>query len=245
MTVDLLYVAHNRLRYTQETFPALLANTNWELVEKLHVLDDDSTDGTAGYLLSEVTEFYNRHDMTIDCTSQRFGGPVAAMNQAVKRCETDVLVKVDSDLLLCPGWLDALLTVLWANPRLDILGFEADFAPPLAPADAPRDYRPARHVGGIGAFRTRIFKKRRPTGHGTWFGLTDFQRHHAECGWLSPDLPCPLLDHLPFEPWRSLAAEYVERGWSRSWPAYSETMAAYWDWHFAREERMLAGAHGG
>ena len=230
--VDLLYIAHNRRAYVEATFPALLANTNWDRVAHLHVLDDLSSDGTASYLMSEVSDFYGKTGMKIDCVSDKFGGPVAAMNYALDRCETDVLVKTDSDLLICPGWLDALLDVLDANPQLDVLGFEAGFGDGLAPTDAPRSFREARHVGGIGAFRTRIFEKRRPVGHDRYFGLTGFMVEHAECGWLSPDLPCPLLDHLPFEPWRSLADEYVERGWSRSWPVYPESMREYWSWAF-------------
>src|SRR4029079_2676162 len=116
MTCDLLYVAHNRLAFTQATFPALLKNTNWNLVEHLHVYDDLSKDGTAEYLMAETREFYGRTDMKIDCVSYAWGGPVAAMNAAVRSCDTDTLVKVDSDLLLCPDWLDELLLVLDQNP---------------------------------------------------------------------------------------------------------------------------------
>jgi glycosyltransferase involved in cell wall biosynthesis len=234
MTVDLLYVAHNRLRFTEATFPALLANTNWELVQKLHVLDDASTDGTCEYLAAGPYQM-NFSLPSYTFQSEQFGGPVRAINHAVDNAETDVLVKIDNDLLLCPGWLDALLSVLAKDARLDVLGFEAGFGEGLAPADAERTSYEARHVGGIGAIRTRIFRGRRPKAHGQngMFGWTDFMRHHAVCGWLTPDLPCPLLDHLPFEPWVSLAAEYCARGWSRSWPTYPGSMAPYWEWAFA------------
>lgn len=233
--IDLLYVAHNRLAFTEATFPALLANTNWELVQKLHVLDDASTDGTFEFLSGQVSDFYYATGMKINRTSEVFGGPVRALNHAYAHAETDVLVKIDNDLLLCPGWLDALLAVLAKDARLDVLGFEAGFGEGLAPADAERTSYEARHVGGIGAIRTRIFRGKRPRAHGQngMFGWTDFMRHHAVCGWLTPDLPCPLLDHLPFEPWVSLAAEYCARGWSRSWPTYPEVMAPYWEWAFA------------
>jgi cellulose synthase/poly-beta-1,6-N-acetylglucosamine synthase-like glycosyltransferase len=235
VTVDLLYVAHNRLAFTQTTFPALLANTNWDLVAKFHVLDDRSSDGTAGYLMSEASEFHGNTGQRLDCISDKFGGPVAAMNFAVDHAETDTLVKVDNDILLCPDWLDELLFVLDDYPHLDVLGMEAGFGGGVASPDASRSIVKARHVGGIGAIRTRIFGGKRPRAHGLngMFGWTDFMRHHAVCGWLSPDLPCPLLDHLPFEPWTSLSAEYVARGWSRSWPQYDQGMAAYWEWAFA------------
>ncbi len=170
--------------------------------------------------------------MRIDCVSERFGGPVAAMNYALDHMDTDVLVKVDNDLLACPGWLDALLDVLTSHPQVDVLGFEAGFGQGLAPADSPRTILPARHVGGLGAFCKRLFAQRRPVQHETFFGMTQFMVRNAHCGWLSPDLPCVLLDHLPFEPWRSLTREYVARGWSRQWSEYPERMRDYWAWAF-------------
>lgn len=233
--VDLLYVAHNRREYTEATFSALLANTNWQRVDRLHVLDDRSTDGTAGYLMAEVSEFVLNDNAPADAQfiSHKFGGPVAAMNYAVAQAKTDVLVKIDNDLLLCPGWLDALLDVLDAHPDVDALGFEPGFGDGLAPADAPRACRDASHIGGVGVFRRRVFTKHRPRGHDRYFGLTEFWRRHARCAWLTPDLPCPLLDHLPVEPWRALAESYVEAGWSRPWPKYPESMSDYWTWAFA------------
>ncbi len=231
--IDLLYVAHNRLAYTQATFPALLANTNWDLVAHLFVLDDNSTDGTGGFLMSEVSEFYAMTGMSVDFVSKPFGGPVTAMNHALDHGASATLVKLDSDLLLCPGWLDALLEVLAANEHLDVLGFEAGFGNSLAPVDAERSFYEAAHVGGIGAFRTRIFAGSRPRAHDRFFGWTEWQRRNARCSWLTPDMPCVLLDHLPFEPWRALAAEYVARGWSRKWPEYPESMSDYWAWAFS------------
>jgi GT2 family glycosyltransferase len=224
----LLYTSHNRREFVEATFPALIANTNWERVAHLYVLDDLSEDGTAEFLCSEVAEFYDRTGMKTDCISDRFGGPVAAMNYALDHGDSDVLVKVDNDLLVCPGWLDALLDVLERSPDLDVLGFEAGFGDGLAPASAPRAYREASHCGGVGAFRVRAFARHRPKQHDRFFGLTEHMRHHARCGWLTPDLPCVLLDHLPFEPWISLTQEYRARGWSRTWPVYPESMAEYW-----------------
>lgn len=230
--IDLLYVSHNRLEFTRATFAALIANTNWDLVRRLQVLDDESVDGTWDALERQVAGLYTQAAIEVDCVRARFGGPVAAMNRALDNLATETLVKIDNDVLVCPGWLDALLEVLAAHPRIDVLGFEAGFGDGLADSAAARTVIEARHVGGIGAFRARAFAHSRPNGHGErgMFGWTDWQRHNARCGWLTPDLPCPLLDHLPFDPWRSLAAEYVRRGWSRAWPAYPESMEPYWSW---------------
>lgn len=231
MKCDLVYVAHNRLAFTEATFAALLDNTNWDRVGLLHICDDASTDGTREYLAEQIDIAPTNRMFT----SHTFGGPVAAMNYALDHCKTDVFVKIDNDLLVCPDWLDALLDVLDAAAQLDALGFEPGFGQGLAPADASRSFVDARYVGGLGAFRTRVFAQHRPRPHERFFGLTEFWRRHARCGWLSPDLPCVLLDHLPFDPWRSLAAEYVERGWSRAWSAYPAEMRDYWAWAFDAE----------
>jgi hypothetical protein len=228
---ELLYTTHNRLEFTRTTFAALVENTDWTLVDHLHVCDDRSRDGSYEFLHEAIRAV----PVSCSLTSSRFGGPVAAMVHAVGRCKSDTLVKVDNDLLLCPGWPRALLDVLEAAPELDVLGFEAGFGEALAPADASRTYREGPHVGGIAAFRTRIFKKHKPrqSGVGGRLGWTAFQRSYARCGWLVPDLACVALDRLPFEPWRSLSAAYVARGWQREWPKYPESMSDYWSWAFA------------
>jgi len=235
MAVDLLYVAHNRLRFTQATFAALIENTNWRRVENLYVIDDASTDGTNEFLLNS---FDNAAPTKRIFTSGPFGGPVAVMNRALDWAETSVLVKIDNDVLVCPGWLDALLDVLDAAPELDVLGFEAGFGDGLAAAEAPRTWRLASHIGGVGAYRTRIFEKRRPVAHDRYFGLTEFLRRYAKCGWLCPDIPAPLLDHLPFEPWLSLTTEYVKAGWSRAWPTYGPEFEPYWSWWSDRNGKV-------
>src|SRR5262245_55562958 len=48
--VDLLYLACNRLEFTQETFATLLVNTDWHYVRELFVCDDGSVDGTRQWL---------------------------------------------------------------------------------------------------------------------------------------------------------------------------------------------------
>jgi hypothetical protein len=223
--VELLYATHNRLEFTRATFEALLDNTDWSLVEHLHVCDDRSRDGTYDFLNQAIRLV----PVPVSLTSSDFGGPVAAMLHTVARCKAGVLAKVDNDLVVCPGWLQALLSVLESS-GLDVLGFEPGFGAPVAPVEAARSFLPARHVGGVGLFRTRIFQRAKLRQHGRWFGLTDFQRHHADCGWITPDLPCFLLDHLDLEPWRSLAEVYVSQGWSRAWPKYDPEMSAYWSW---------------
>ncbi len=221
-----MFLAHNRLAYVKASLAALVENTDWSLVHRLWLVDDNSTDGTADYLLACKGAIGYRASFL----PGEYGGPVAAMNAVLDRTKADILGKVDSDLVLPPGWLGTMLDVMQADARLDALGTEPGFAHPVQPDYVKRGYKPAAHVGGQGLFRTRAFAKQRPTQTGTFFGLTHFQRRYMTCGWVDPSIASFNLDHLPFEPWRSLAAEYVTKGWSRTWTTYAPAMSEYWSW---------------
>lgn len=223
--MDLLFTSHNRLRFTQESFRALLDNTDWQHVDRLLLVDDRSTDGTLAFLEGAV----RLSPVPAKVMSGEFGGPVAAMNAALNETRADVLGKIDNDVIVCPGWLNEMLGVLERGPEVDALGMEPGFGQRYDGFGDQREYRPARWIGGVGLFRTRVFK-RRPSQNDRFFGLTQHWRRHALCAWITPDLPMFLLDHLPFEPWRSLAASYVARNWSRQWPAYAPEFEPYWSW---------------
>src|SRR5882672_6324069 len=73
--VDLLYLACNRLKFTQETFTTLLANTDWRYVHELVVYDDGSIDGTREWLEKNIAYV----SAPARFVKTRFGSPVAAM----------------------------------------------------------------------------------------------------------------------------------------------------------------------
>ncbi len=234
MTLDILYTSHNRSAFVEASFETLLANTDWSLVNTLHVFDDQSVDGTFAYL-DKTLDSADIGQAEAVLLQRAFGGPVAAMNHCLDRTSSDTMAKIDSDVAVCPGWLEVMLGVLNDNPELDALGMEPGFAEPVQPISAPRTYIPASYIGGVGVFRTRVFDRKRPVQHDRYFGLTAHWRRYAKCGWVSPDLPMFLIDHLPGEPWASLAESYVDRGWSRAWPKYGPEFKDYFDWWLATD----------
>ncbi len=234
--VDVLYVSWNRREMTVATCAALLANTDWSLVHRLYVHDDDSSDGSR----TACAEFIHAAPVDALLSTRRFGGPVATMNWYLDQPDRpEMFAKVDNDFIVCPGWLNVLLGVMDANPDLGILGTE-----PGINADVPRagqpftwedqnyQYRPAAHIGGKGLIRASIFDDGHPMHADGYQGFTQWQQRYPGIpkGWIHPDLPCFGLDQLPAEPWRSLTTRYVERGWQRRWPEYSEDATRYWDW---------------
>lgn len=158
-----------------------------------------------------------------------FGGPVAIMNDFLKRTDADVFAKIDNDTVVPPGWLGECQSVMERCPELDLLGIEVFCT--VAPASVERGYQPASYIGGIGLMRRRAFRSL-PDPEG-YFGFTAWQSRHEEVikGWLDPALPVFLLDRLPIEPWRSLSAAYVDRGWQRKWGFYRpESKEHLWGW---------------
>jgi glycosyltransferase involved in cell wall biosynthesis len=244
--IDVLYVAYNRLEFTQASFQALLDNTNWGLVRWLHVHDDGSTDGTFEYLTEMVRGLDGSLGSLVSITrideDNRERGPVAAMNRylAWNRGEGDgvfnadepaeMFAKVDNDFVMPPGWLDDLHAVLSAHPDLDLLGCE----PMMGLADGSHVAEDARFIGGKGLMRTRAFAngEMRPHGQNGYFGFTNWQMETEAVtkAWINPDLRCFGLDQLPIPRWRKLTDIYERKGWQRRWPEYDPASHAYWDW---------------
>lgn len=221
--VNLLFLAHNRLEFTRAAAEALIANTDWAMVERVLLYDDASEDGTREYL-SGV-----RFPVETHFRSGAFGSPVAVMNHAILSLPHEgLLAKVDNDTVVPPDWLRQAYQALSTDDRLDLLGIEAHFE---ITQNGRRSYRPAEFIGGIGLMRLRAFVTLpRPTQR---YGFTAWQQKSHEwvrAGWIEPSMPVFLLDRLPREPWASYSAEYVRRGWQREWSKYSEAQRALWDW---------------
>ncbi len=234
MSVDLMFLAHNRAEFTRASFETLLENTDWDLVHTAYIYDDRSIDGTFEYL----DEAFHRLPCHAVMTHSTFGGPVAAMNHMLDRTQQTVFAKIDNDLIVPPGWLNTMLTVFEENVQLDALGMEPGFATPVQPDYTVRSFKFSSHIGGQGLFRTRAFARRRPKPHMRWFGFTQHQRKHMNTAWVDPDIPAFNLDHLPLEPWSLLTSLYVQKGWSRAWPPYRPEMRAYWDWWTQQQEAV-------
>lgn len=242
VTCDVLYVSWNRLRFTQETFAALIANTAWEHVDRLVIADDGSEDGTWQWLCDacdKATDELGSDMPELAFLPRPFGGPVAAANVYLRlpRGEAEAVAKIDNDTAVCAGWLEEMLGLLESHPDVDLLGMRPDIGPPQPCPYKGRGVKYAEFVDGNGLWRHRAFDGRplpRGWGAGKRLGFTQWQQHQKRVvkAWASPDLPVFQLDGLPFEPWLSLSAEYAQKGWQRGWPnaLYSTDAHEYWSW---------------
>lgn len=226
MTVDILFLAKNRLEFTVEAFYWLRQNTTWHDVRQLVLCDDGSEDGTLESLQ------FKAHLIPTDCVVRQtsFGGAIAAANDFILRSQADIVIKLDNDAVVPPGWLFAVTSIFEAHPELQILGLEERGYE--RPARPPFTYERSVHVGGLYAARRTIFRPNdMPEQNGTYHGWQSWHMNkQLRCGWIKPSIPVFLLDRLRFDPWASLSATYREKGWQRPWRQYPMHRQALWSW---------------
>lgn len=227
MKIDVVFPAHNRYDFTRIAYCELLRNTNWELVRRLVIYDDASTDGTNEYLAAALEAC----PVDVSFVQHELGGPVAVMNSylADYGFSADAFAKIDNDVVVPPGWLDALVQVFELDPELELLGMEPGRAgrPPEG-FDGRYGWIEGSHIGGVGLMRTRSFLDRPKIPERGRFGFTEWQwKHDPKRGWVAPDVPVFCLDMVPDQPFAHLSKLYVQKGWARRWPPYDERVSRY------------------
>jgi glycosyltransferase involved in cell wall biosynthesis len=229
MQVDLLYLAWNRRKFTEFSWEMLMENTDWSLVSKLWVHDDGSEDGTADWLRKQIKR---NPPVEAEFEQSALRSPPGVMNRMVDRATVEWFAKIDNDIIVPPGWLEAMTGVIERNPRVELLGMEAGRGNARTPSwNGVYHFQDGSHMGGVGLLCVDSFMRRvRMKDMDGRFGFTEWQHEYRPVrGWIAPDLPVVSLDRVPFEPWLSLSAEYVENGWQREWGLYHEG-ADYWHW---------------
>jgi glycosyltransferase involved in cell wall biosynthesis len=112
--VDLLLITWNRRQYVEKTLPNLLASPS---DFRLYCWDNASADGTAD-LIAELD------DPRIHC---RHFSPTNVMQNIpsrwiLEKATSDVVGKIDDDILLPDGWIERIAPLVRAEPRLGMLG---------------------------------------------------------------------------------------------------------------------------
>src|SRR5579862_1170051 len=105
--IDILFLAHNRLKFTRASFEALVENTNWDLVQALTVWDDGSTDGTLEYLKEASREFRRQSGKItlLHYCQKPVCSPVRVTAAYLTSPGAEFFGKLDNDVIVPPGWL--------------------------------------------------------------------------------------------------------------------------------------------
>jgi hypothetical protein len=231
--VDLFYLTSNRLEFTQETFGALLENTDWQFVREFVVNDNNSVDGTREWVKQAIKDC----PAPVRWIEGNYTSPVAAMVNFIRSSRAPILAKVDNDAMMPPAWLRQSLEVLDRHPELLLLGTEA-MNPHSDDPQVTRSYTKADFISGLGLYRRQAFARTQPTPIEKYFGLEEWQMAQPKLvrGWINPGISVFLLDRLPFEPWLTYSKNYMARGWQRDCYRY-DPASTLWRWRWPSESK--------
>lgn len=114
--VSIIILAHNQLKHTRRCLDSVVANT--DAAFELIVVNNGSTDGTAGYLSEQQQRQANLRVIT----NRQNRGFSAGNNQALAVAQGAHVVLLNNDTVVPRNWLGAMLDVLKAHPASGIVG---------------------------------------------------------------------------------------------------------------------------
>jgi len=115
MKVELIFITHNRLAYTELSLPALLSDSQEEF--SLIIWDNASTDGTQNYLSTIQDPRISEKIFSKDNLGLR-----GAVNYLFEHSTADLLGIVPNDLLVSAGWTRTLVQAHADVPEFGLLG---------------------------------------------------------------------------------------------------------------------------
>lgn len=227
---DILFLARNRLEYTCKTLWNLLSNTDWSMVGKLWLYDDQSEDGTR-----EFMEHTFARPVETVFTAGVFNTPISILVDMARQSTAPLIAKIDNDMMVPQDWLNVSMRVMEQHEKLQLLGLAWRGGPVVATEEY--SFQETRFIGGVGLFRRQVIvdwyddplegAKAQP---GRERFLRGIDQRDMLSGWLVPNLPICHLDHVPFEPWLGYGKRYVEKGWQRPCSKYDLEMTKLWEW---------------
>lgn len=113
--ISIVTATYNKLELTQAFLDSLLAycpSQPWEMVW----VDDGSTDGTRDWL---GTLPASRHRIIFN---DKNSGYAASNNRGARLAQGEILIFLNNDLILTPGWLEPLIAALWSVPDIGMVG---------------------------------------------------------------------------------------------------------------------------
>jgi GT2 family glycosyltransferase len=114
--VSIIILTHDNLTFTKLCLESILANTDYSDYE-IVIVDNASTDGTPDYL-RELAASYPHVRVSFNDSNRGFA---AANNQGLAMAKGDVLVLLNNDTIVAPGWLTSLVRHL-ADPSVGAVG---------------------------------------------------------------------------------------------------------------------------
>lgn len=170
MKILVCMVTHNRCAYTRKALVSLLATIKAR--DRYVIVDNASTDDTHDYLgfLQADSVVLNRRNL--------FPGAATNIgwNHGMRHYQPDLLMRLDNDIELLPGWRDEVDAAFEAIPKLGMLGIlnlheDFDGEQPVDPYTENGhtiNVRCPRGVGGNAVIRRELWDQGLRWSPGAW-----------------------------------------------------------------------------
>ena len=201
---------HNRLYYTQFSFPRLLEECQRsERFSKLYVTDDNSEDGSSEFVQDLISCSPLQKDIVYK--RQKIGNSIDCINYATHGNKTAYYFKVDNDILIPEGCFDVLAGVMDKESQLGFLMLveSQDF-----PYVRKGGITLREHIGGVGIFRGQMFTSWIGNDNRYW-GFTKFQQIMSKKGWAAAQYDGGTMTLLDRSKSYARGFEYKDKGWGR------------------------------
>ncbi|MEH7348927.1 glycosyltransferase [Gottfriedia acidiceleris] len=113
MKTSIIILTYNQLEVSKKCFESIAKYTNEEEIEII-VVDNGSTDGTREYLKSNPS--------FITILNESNMGFAKGCNQGIRVATGDNLLFLNNDTIVTENWLDAMLTLLYSNEKIGMVG---------------------------------------------------------------------------------------------------------------------------
>jgi len=198
------------------SFPRILEECMGGYVNKLWVIDDSSIDGSYVYLYEVLKNIIPRLPCESHIIQLSIGNSVGHLNYVLENSDADYFIKIDNDIVIPAGYVEALLAIMTMDESLAFLMMGECSGFPFIEKPFEYVYRPSNHIGGVGMFKGSLMRDIGivPT-EARFFGFTGYQQRlckqfNKKCGQMTRagnmnlDISC-----------YSRAKHYADRGWGR------------------------------
>ena len=115
-SVGIIFLTFNRLYYTRKTLPVLLESSDYPF--SIRIVDNGSSDGTVEYLKNLA---HPRIEQII--FNKKNEGLVKPTKRFWKEIGTELVGKIDNDILVPKGWVQKLTEAHQRVPNLGVAGY--------------------------------------------------------------------------------------------------------------------------
>ena len=120
--LSIIIPVYNREKIVMRTLDSIAAQKDIEKTDII-LVDNNSTDGSLR-VLSQWATAMNKRGANVTVLTEMYPGAAAARNRGVKAVATPWLMFFDSDDIMLPGHVNAVLTAIEEHPHADIIGWD-------------------------------------------------------------------------------------------------------------------------